>query len=180
MATYTLIPEQSRFTVQAFAGGLLSALAHNPVFAVRDFSGTLEFDPAAADAAKLTLSVAAESLELIENFRPADRTEIETIVRRDVLETAAHPRIEFRSTQIAADRVADNWFRLRISGELALHGVTRKQALEAQWRLNSDRARLTGDTTLRLSDFGLKRVSALGGTITVKEEVRFTFDLVAQ
>ena len=180
MATYTLIPAQSRFTVQVFAGGLLSVLAHNPVFAVRDFSGTIEFDPAATDTAKISLSVAGESLELVENFRPADRAEIETIARRDVLETAAYPRIEYRSAQVAADRVTENWFRLRITGELALHGITRKHALEVQCRLSADRARLSGDTSLRLSDHGLKKVSALGGTITVKEEVKLTFDLVAQ
>ena len=38
-ARYRLDPGQSRFTVQAFATGMLSFFGHSPTFAVRDFSG---------------------------------------------------------------------------------------------------------------------------------------------
>ena len=34
-------PNQSRFTVRAFATGMLSALGHDPTFAVRDFRGAM-------------------------------------------------------------------------------------------------------------------------------------------
>ena len=37
MNRYRIDPGRSRFTVQAFATGLLSAFAHSPTFAVRDF-----------------------------------------------------------------------------------------------------------------------------------------------
>ncbi len=43
-ARYRLDPGQSRFTVQAFATGLLSFLGHSPTFAVRDFAGAVRFD----------------------------------------------------------------------------------------------------------------------------------------
>ena len=46
-ARYRLDPAHSRFTVQAFAAGMLSFLGHNPTFAVRDFQGEVRFDPAA-------------------------------------------------------------------------------------------------------------------------------------
>lgn len=53
---------------------------------------------------------------------------------------------------------------------------------DAQRRLgvNPERARLSGDTLLRMSDFRLKKISALAGTITLKEELKFSFDLVAE
>jgi len=36
--------------VQAFAEGLLSALGHDPVFEVREFSGAVEFAPGSFEA----------------------------------------------------------------------------------------------------------------------------------
>ena len=44
MTRYRLDPGQSRFTVQAFATGMLSFLAHSPTFAVRAFRGDVEID----------------------------------------------------------------------------------------------------------------------------------------
>jgi len=45
----------SRFTVQAFAGGMLSALAHNPRFAIRGFPGELQFTPESIAPAMLSV-----------------------------------------------------------------------------------------------------------------------------
>ena len=39
---YSLVPGESRFTIQAFARGALSAFGHSPTFAVSDYSGELE------------------------------------------------------------------------------------------------------------------------------------------
>ena len=38
---YQLDPRSSRFTVQAFASGMLRAFAHDPIIVIRDFSGKL-------------------------------------------------------------------------------------------------------------------------------------------
>ena len=42
---YAIDPDMSRFTVRAFASGMLSALGHSPTLAVRDFTGKAEFSP---------------------------------------------------------------------------------------------------------------------------------------
>src|SRR5262245_41865346 len=40
---YKIEAGQSRFIVKAFAGGLLSAFAHDHTIAIRDFSGEVKF-----------------------------------------------------------------------------------------------------------------------------------------
>ena len=180
MPDYRFIPADSRFTVQAFATGLLSALGHNPTFAIRDFAGMLRFDPLVPGETSIELIVTADSLELVDRVKPADREEIETIMRRDVLETQSHPQVKFASTRIAADRVADTWHRLHVTGALTLHGVDRELNLDAQLRTSDGRARLSGDTALKLSDFQLKRVSALAGTIKLKDDLKFSFELMGR
>jgi polyisoprenoid-binding protein YceI len=179
MARYTLDPASSRFTVQAFAAGMFSGLGHSPTFAVRELSGELRFTPETLADAAFHLSVRADSLTLTDPVSPKDREEIEGRMRREVLETAVYPEIDFQSAEIAADKVADNWYRLRLKGELRLHGVKRAQPLDAQLRIFEDQARLSGQCTLLLSAYRIKPVTALGGLIKLKDELKFDFDLAA-
>ena len=85
---YRLDPALSRFTVQAFASGLLSFLGHSPTFVVRDFAGDVEFDEEALPNARFEVVVRADSLHLADNVGPADRQEIEGRMRREVRATA--------------------------------------------------------------------------------------------
>ena len=101
-------------------------------------------------------------------------------MRTEVLETAVYPEIAFRSTEIAADRIADTWYRLRIQGDLSLHGVISAQSIDAQLRLPEDEMRLSGEFRLLLSTYRIKRVTALGGMIQLKDELRFSFDLAGR
>ncbi len=180
MVRYTLDPASSRFTVQAFAAGMLSGLGHSPTFAIREFTGELRFAPDAPAEASFRLTVKADSLAITDSVSPKDRDEIESRMRQEVLETAVYPEIVFQGTELTADKVADNWYRLRLKGELRLHGVKRPQPVDAQLRILEDQVRLSGRGTLLLSAYRIKPVSALGGTIKLKDELKFDFDLVGR
>jgi polyisoprenoid-binding protein YceI len=180
MVRYLLDPAPSRFTVQAFAGGMLSALGHSPTFAIRDFTGELRFTPETLAEGSFQLTVKADSLTVTDSVSPKDREEIESRMRQEVLETAAYPEVVFQAAEITADKVADNWYRLRLKGELRLHGVKRPQPVDAQLRILDDQVRLSGECTLLLSAYRLKRVSALGGMIKLKDELKFSFDIVGR
>jgi hypothetical protein len=63
MVRYTLDPVSSRFTVQAFAGGMLSVLAHSPTFfAIPEFTGELRFTPETFADTSFHLTVRADTL----------------------------------------------------------------------------------------------------------------------
>ena len=68
---------------------------------------------------------------------------------------------------------------LRIDGRLTLHGVTKTVIIPVAARLNGNRMTATGEATVRQSDFGIRPVSAGGGTVRVKDEVEVTFSIVA-
>jgi polyisoprenoid-binding protein YceI len=176
-ARYRFDPALSRFTVQAFATGLLSFLGHSPTFAVREFAGGLSFDDNPAHGLQLELTVTADSLELVDQVKPADRREIETTMRTDVLEISAFPEIGYRAGDCAAERIDQGRYRARIAGQLSLHGVTRPHPVTAEVVVFADGARLRGETGLRLSDFRLRPVTAVGGTIRLKDELRVAFDI---
>jgi hypothetical protein len=89
-------PSQGRFTVRAFAAGMLSAFAHSPTFAVRDYRGEIRFEGGRIDGMALDLTVGADSLDLLDKVSGSDRREIEERMRRDVLEVAAFPAITYQ------------------------------------------------------------------------------------
>jgi polyisoprenoid-binding protein YceI len=176
---YRLDPAQGRFTVQGFARGLLSAFAHNPTFAVRDFSGEISLDPATLEHASIQMTIRAGSLELLDQVSPADRRDIEGRMRQEVLEITTYPEIRYDANDIAAEPIAPNDYCVRINGRLVLHGVVNPCPIGAQMRVYNDGVRLMARGPLSLSEYRIRPVAALAGAIKLEDQLHVEFDLVA-
>jgi polyisoprenoid-binding protein YceI len=178
---YHLVAGESTFTVQAFAEGLFSAFGHDPVIAIRNFSGALLFVPGTFESASLRVTVDANSLAVTGNVKEKDRVDIERTMREQVLEVQRYPEIVFSSNNISASRVAEGRYRARIIGDLTLHGVTQRNLwISAEATVKDDTLRARGDFSLKQTDFGMKPFSAVGGTIKLKNELKFVFDIAAR
>lgn len=172
---------QSRFTVQAFATGLLSGFGHNPTIAIRDFMADIRFVPQTFANASFRLEVKADSLAVIDDVKEKDRLEIEEMMYRQVLETSTYPDIIFQSTSVTVTRIVPGRYKARIIGDLTLHGVTRTGIwLQAQLTISEDQLRAQGDFPLKQSDFKIKPVSVAAGALKLKDEVKFNFDILAR
>ncbi|HEV7374537.1 MAG TPA: YceI family protein [Pyrinomonadaceae bacterium] len=177
---YHLDANQSRFTVQAFAEGLFSSFGHDPVIAIRDFEGDAEFMPGTITEASVRMKIMANSLAVAEEVKEKDRLEIERMMREDVLETAQYPEIVFVSTSVAASRLGEGRYRARIIGDLTLHGVTQHNLwINPEVKMSGETLHAQGEFTLKQTDFGIKPVKVAGGTLKVKNELKFSFDIVA-
>ncbi len=172
-------PGRSRFTVKAFASGMLSSFGHDPAFSVRHLSGEIGFVPDEPERGSLRLVIRADSLEVTGDVNSKDQKEIERMMREDVLEVAKYPEIVFESAAVSGSKVFENQYRVSIQGKLTLHGVTRSETLEAQVTVNGDQLRAYGDFTLRQTDYNIKLVSVAGGTMKIKDELKCTFDISA-
>jgi len=176
---YRVDASRSRFIAQAFAKGLLSAFGHNPRLFIRDFEGEAVFDPAAPHAAWVRMTAAADSLAVIDDINEKDRREIERVAREELLEAAHYPEIVFQSGIVRASQVAKGRYRVRITGDLSLRGVTRELAIDAMALVEGDELRAQGGFQLRLSDFDIRPVSVAGGLLKLKDEVQLSFDILA-
>lgn len=177
---YRLAPDQSKFTVQAFAEGLFSAFGHDPIIQIRSFGGEVQFIPGTFANASLKITVDPNSLAVSNEVKEKDRLEMERTMREEVLETAQFKDIIFASNNIAVNRLAQGRCRARIIGDLTLHGVTQKSLwISAEATVNADSLRAQGEFSLKQTDFGIKPYSAAGGTIKLKNELKFSFDVVA-
>jgi polyisoprenoid-binding protein YceI len=177
--TYQINPRASRFTVQAFAEGLFSVFGHNPKLNAAEFTGDVVFPADEIEGASLRFKVKTDSLHVVDNVSDKDRREIERMMRDEVLETSRFPDIVFVSRTVNPTRIYDGFYRMDIGGQLALHGVVHDHAIETQVRLTEDGLRAEGESRLLQSSFGIKRVSVAGGTLKVKDEVKLSFDIVA-
>jgi polyisoprenoid-binding protein YceI len=177
---YVVDPKASQFTVQAFANGLISAVAHSPKIAIREWKAAAEFVPGTLRDATLKVTVSAASLNVLDEMRDDDRREIHRVMNQEVLETARFPEITFRSTKIVADKQNETLFRTRIDGDLSLHGVTNGMGFNAQVAFGLDTLRAHGDFIVLQTDYEIKVASIAGGTLKLRDELKFTFYVVAR
>jgi polyisoprenoid-binding protein YceI len=63
---------------------------------------------------------------------------------------------------------------------LTLRGKTRSVTVPVEVRLSADRLTANGRATVRQTDFGIRPVTALAGTVKVKDEVDIVFNIVAR
>ena len=177
---YRFDPAASRFTVQAFAEGLLSMFGHDPVIGVKDFQGEASFVPGTFENASLKLTINANSLRVVNDVKEKDRQDIERSIRDEVLETGKYPEIVFESQNVSLSRIGEGRYRARAIGALTLHGVTQNNIwINGEVTLNNDGLRAKGDFAIKQTDYKIKLVSVAGGTLKIKNEVKGRFDILA-
>ena len=179
ITTYRLDPRPSRFTIRVTAGGLLSAFGHNPLIGIRDFSGKVQFAPESAQSASLRMRVSSRSLEVAGDVNEKDRREFERIMHEQVLESNSYPTIEFQSSEVKVTPSGPGQFRAEISGELSLRGVTRHQTIVARVTASGERLRASGEFSLYQTEYGIQLVTAAGGVLKVKDELKASFEILA-
>lgn len=177
---YRIDASRSSFTAQAFAEGMLSFMGHNPTFAVGRYGGEIQFDSDNSAVNSMLLIAQAETLSLLDKVSAKDAAEIKNTMREEVLEISRHPEIVFVSRDVSMRQIADKKYSVEINGVLSLHGENRKQTIKAEAEIDGKTIRAQGEFKLKQSDFNIKQVKALGGTLKVKDVVEISFDITAQ
>lgn len=177
---YAIDSGVSRLTIHAFASGFLSALGHNPVISVRSFTGTAEVADDTLEGATSHFSVKADSLNVENDIGDKDRKEMQRAMQEEVLEAKQFPEITYECSRISGDRTCNGQFTFVLEGDLTLHGVTRNEPISGRAFVTGDMLRASGEFVLHLSDYQIKPVSAVGGGLKLKDELKITFDVVAR
>jgi polyisoprenoid-binding protein YceI len=177
---YIVDAKASKFTVQAFATGILSAVGHNPTLGIRNFSGDVHFSPEVLHGSGFHLSIRAASLGVQDDVSDKDRREIERLMNEQVLEVAKYPEIAYEALVISITKLGDSLYSATLDGNLTLHGVTCRQQVTARIPVFGTMLRASGDFTLKQTDYQIKLISVAGGAIKLKDELKFSFEMVAR
>lgn len=170
----------SRLTVQAFASGLASVMAHCPTFAIREFTGEVSVSAPRPERGTCRLSIRASSLDIMDDVTRQDRQAIEKTMFQEVLEIAKFPEIVFEAPQVSLAKIGENMHRVSSVGSLSLHGVKSRQSVNCQAVIGEDTLRIYGDCTLLQTDFNITIASVAGGTLKLRNELRMAFFLIAR
>ena len=176
---YVFDPSVSRFTVQAFATGLLSVFGHNPTIGIRDFDGGVEFIPGTYENAFLNMNVNTATFEVLDEMKQNDREKLQDEMFNSVLDVDHFSRAMFESNRIEVQSQSTPLV-VNVDGQLTLRGVTHPHSFSARVSNADTSLRIFGDFSLLQSDFGIRPVSFAGGALRLKDELKFRFDIVAK
>jgi polyisoprenoid-binding protein YceI len=101
-------------------------------------------------------------------------------MNQEVLETAKFPEIVYEATSISVSKMTDMLCSATLNGKLILHGVTRNQTIVVRVALLGSMLRVSGDFSLDQTDYNIKLVSVAGGALKLKDELKFSFEMVAR
>lgn len=167
--------------VRAFATGLLSSFGHNPTIAIPDFQGEVNFTADNLDDASLRIVVQAASLTVTDDISSKDRQEIERRMQDEVLETDGFSEISYECDRVSSiQKISEGQYAVTLKGELVLHGVSQTLPVTARVTIKGETLRAMGDFSIRQSEYEIRPVSAAGGTVKLKDELKFTFDITAR
>jgi polyisoprenoid-binding protein YceI len=144
----------------------------------KQYKGTIEFDPAAPEAAKVQGSVQASSVDTDVAQRDED------LRSANFFDVTNHPEIKFESTKITDVDKASN--TAKVHGNLTMHGVTKPIVLDAKFLgeakdpWGNQKAGFQGETTIDRRDWGLTWNKALeAGNVLVGNDVKIRINAEA-
>jgi polyisoprenoid-binding protein YceI len=139
------------------------------------WSGTIALDEADLTRSEIDVRIDAASIDT----QVADRDA--HLRSADFLDVAAHPEITFRSKRV--EKRGDGY---RVTGDLAIRGVTREVELDAEFAgLGKDpwgntRAGFSAKTSIDRRDYGLRWNAALEtGGVLVGEKIEIAIEVEA-
>ena len=179
--TYTLDASRSKFMAHANRSGLLWFKGHSHHLAASDFSGRVELTPQTITPASLRLVVKAASLhETGADFTDQQKQIINKELHDIVFHPDQYPDIVFQSTNVTAKPASGGGYDVKMTGDLTLHGTTRRVEIPATVTLNGDELRAVGKFGIDRDDYKVKATSAVHGLVRVDDDVKFEFDIVGR
>ena len=139
-------------------------------------SGTIRLDEANVANSSVEVEIEAASISTRDEKRDAH------LRSADFFDVERYPTITFRSTRV--EPVGEN--RLKVTGDLTMHGVTREVVLDTEFTgrgkspFGFEVLGYTATTTINRDEFGLTWNAALEtGGVLVGNEIKITIDVEA-
>jgi polyisoprenoid-binding protein YceI len=182
LPTYKVDIGRSKVEINVFKGGLFKALGHDHIIAAKRFSGTVQFDAGNVKDSSVSFSVDSGSLTVLDpQASGKDRSEVQaTMEGPEVLNVRAFPRITFHSTRVSDLAQSGDALEVTLTGRINLHGVEKETTFPVRVRFEKNLLHAIGTATIAQTDFGIIPIKAGGGTVRVKDQLKISFDILAE
>ena len=178
---WEVTPSGSEVRIRVSRSGVFGFAAHNHEVIAPALSGTIRFDRQLIEQAAVELTFDATALTVTPTGEPPDDVpKVQATMMSDkVLDVARYPMIAFRSRRVTVESRNAGQMRLRVAGDLTLHGVTRPIDGPVSLSLSADELTGTGTLIIKQTAFDIKPVSVGLGTVKVKDEVTINYTFAA-
>lgn len=160
--SHTIGPSNGSLRVKTGREGAASKAGHDLTLEVTSWEATVE----GGDSPSIKLTADPTSIEVIEGTGGAkklDDDDIQDIKKSTTDKVLGSSQITFESTEVSDSTV---------KGELTIAGNS--STVEAPLNVSDDK--ISGSITLKQSDFGIKKFSALMGALKVADEVTVEYE----
>jgi polyisoprenoid-binding protein YceI len=165
----------SRLVVRTGKAGLFGFAGHEHLIQAREFSGRIVYFPQRPESSHVTVSIAAERLEVMTPPDTAEIRKVTEVLRTDVLDVAQYPEIT-----LASQSVIEAGDTLRVQAALTMKGQTRTVPIVVRVRIGPDTLHATTTFRVRQSDYGIRPYrGGPAGTVRVADAVTFDIDAIA-
>jgi polyisoprenoid-binding protein YceI len=165
--TYALEPPDARLTIRTARRGAASKAGHDLVIEVQTWGATVQIAPDPAQSV-LELNADSRSFKVLEGtggIKPLTESDKGSIVQTVNDEILKGTPITFRSTAVRPE--GDG--RFHVTGDLEIaNGIS----LVAFDLTVDDEGRVTGEATVKQSEWGIKPYTALFGALKLADEVQ--------
>ncbi|MGV0607007.1 YceI family protein [Mycolicibacterium sp. XJ1904] len=171
--TWNLDQSDGELRIRTGVEGRAAKMGHRLTIAVNSWHATVGWSD--GEPSEVTLAVEVDSLEVLSGeggVTPLTGPE-KALARSNalkVLNAKRFLRIEFETSDI--EKTGNGY---RLTGTLQINGKTREQAVDLTVQEVDDVWRMSCETTVRHSDFGLKPYSMLMGSMKVADAVTVAF-----
>lgn len=175
---YRLDPTNSVIRIHLGTAGFLGSIGHAHLIEAPLQEGRFIYAPDDPAGSLVELVVATGRMQVRDpKISVRDKREIQATMESErVLGVKQFPSITFKSTSVQADGTN----RLVVLGDLTIRGQTRLVTVNAVLGQTKPGLRVTGQSHIRQTDFGIKPVSVGMGTVKVQDQVTISFDVVGQ
>jgi polyisoprenoid-binding protein YceI len=179
---YAIDSAKSKLEIEVKKEGLFKAFGHNHLIIAKEISGQVQFDPQRIESSAVTLKMQTKSLTVSpQGESEKDIQDIQaTMSGEKVLDVEKYPEIVFTSTRVSAVKQAGDDWTLTLSGNLKLHGVEKPVSLPVTLHSTGNQLQAQGQVPLLQTDYGIKPIKVGGGAVTVKDELKINFNIMAR
>jgi polyisoprenoid-binding protein YceI len=101
-------------------------------------------------------------------------------MNEQVLSTSRNADVLYESNASRVLKLGEGAYAVESFGMLTLNGVTRAHTVSSQVTLGAYNLRVTGNFEIRQSSFEIAPVNVAGGPLTLRDELKFAFFILAR
>jgi polyisoprenoid-binding protein YceI len=173
---WTLDAADGELLVRTGVQGMAAQMGHRLTIAMKRWQAEVSWTGGQPVAAEL--AVETDSLQVIRGdggVKGLSAPE-KALARSNALKALGASRFpDIRFTTNAVERTGDGY---RLSGKLQIHGKSRTHVIDLRTEDLGDSWRMSAQTTVRQSDYGVKPYSLLMGSVRVADDVTVSFTAV--